>query len=342
MGMIIQGTWSEQDQIIRDGAYVRPASAFDDVISDGVVRAFTREPGRYHLVASLSCQWSHRTLILHRLKGLESQVPIQLAHGPRLEGYAVNGGDSWRVPGSDLDIQHLHQLYTHSDGEFTGRSTVPVLWDSQAQSIVSNSSAAIMRAFDAAKPSISEPDFSLRPESLREEIDALNAVIHDGLANGVYRAGFAESQDAYDLAVGEVFDSLDDLEKRLASSRYLFGNIITEADWRLFPTLVRFDNVYYVLHKCARRRLVDYPVLWAYTRDLFAWRGVKDTVDFGIMRHASYTNDTSGNANRIVAIAPDINWSEPHGRDDLGRAQVALRSGAVVEIDPKTLNHLAG
>jgi len=342
MGMIIQGTWSEQDQIIRDGTYVRPSSAFDEAIPDAVVNALAQEPGRYHLIASLSCQWSHRALILRQLKRLESQVPLQLAHGPRLEGYAVNGGEKWRVPGSDLDIQHLHQLYTFSDDGFTGRSTVPVLWDSQTQSIASNSSAAIMRALDAALSPALDFDFSLRPNELHEEIDALNAVIYDGLANGVYRAGFAESQDAYDVAVGEVFDTLDHLEKRLASSRYLFGNIITEADWRLFPTLVRFDHVYYVLHKCARHRLVDYPRLWAYTRDLFAWRGVKDTVDFDIIRHASYTNDTSSNANRIVAIAPDINWSEPHGRDALGPAQVALRSGEVVEVDPGTLARVAG
>jgi len=342
MGMIIQGTWSEQDQIIRDGTYVRPASAFDDAIHADVIAGLAQEAGRYHLIASLSCQWSHRALILRKLKNLESQVPIQLAHGPRREGYAVNGGDTWRVPGGNLDIQHLHQLYTLSDDEFTGRSTVPVLWDSQTQSIVSNSSAAIMCALDAVVSPGPEPDFSLRPDDLRDEIDTLNAVIYDGLANGVYRAGFAESQEAYDVAVNEVFATLDQLEERLAASRYLFGNIITEADWRLFPTLVRFDHVYYVLHKCARRRLVDYPRLWDYTRDLFGWRGLKETVDFDIIRRASYTNDTSGNANRIVAIAPDINWSEPHGRETLGPAQVALRSGEIVGIDPATLKQVAG
>ena len=337
MGMIIQGVWTEENRGLENGAFVRADSVYDQEISAGIVDTLAAEPGRFHLIASLSCQWSHRALIVRQLKNLGEVIPVQLAHGPRLEGYAVNGGEAWTVPGAGKSIVHLHQLYTLSDAGYTGRSTVPVLWDSRVQAVVSNDSAAIMRAFDAVPGATATSDFTLRPNHLAGRIDELNAVIYDGLANGVYRAGFATSQAAYDVAVGRVFETLDRLEDRLATSRYLFGGTISEVDWRLFPTLVRFDAVYAILHKCALRRLVDYPNLSAYARDLYAWRGVAGTVDFEVMRQASYANDTTANANRIVAIAPDVDWSAAHGREGLGPAQVVLRSGEAVDIDPATL-----
>lgn len=342
MGMVVEGRWTEQDRIIEAGAFVRPTSVYDNDLTSADIAALGSEPGRFHLIASHSCQWSHRALITRQLKGLTDAVPVHIAHGPRVQGYAANGGAGWVVPGTDRKIVHLHQIYTLGDAAYTGRSTVPILWDSATRRIASNDSAAIMRGLDAVRPDGGTADFTLLPDPLRPEIDAVNADIYEGLCNGVYRAGFAERQDAYDEAVGRVFATLDILEARLADRRYLLGSTITEADWRLFPTLVRFDAIYHVLHKCCRRRLVDYPHLWAYARDLHAWRGVALTVDFDAMRQASYTSDTSANANGIVAIAPDANWRAPHGRQALGPARVALRSGAAVEVEPTTLTAARG
>ncbi len=337
MGMLIEGRWSEEDRIHSAGAFVRPASVFDQEPRPEMIEGLGGEPGRYVLIASLSCPWSQRALILRQLKGLASTVPIHIAHGPRAEGYSANGGAPWIVPGSAVAILHLHQLYTLSHPAYSGRSTVPILWDSLDRRIVSNESAVIMRAFDAVQVDPLAPDLTFLPDRLRHEIEELNAQIHAGLNNGVYRAGFAETQAAYESAVQEVFATLDSLERRLSRQRYLLDTTITDADWRLFPTLVRFDAVYYLLHKCCRRRLVDYPALWAYARDLYAWRGVADTVDFQVMREASFANDTSSNANGIVAVAPDVDWHAPHGRQRLGPARAALRGGGSVEIEPATL-----
>lgn len=341
MGMVIDGLWTDDEQTIEDGAYRRQASVYRHQVSSAVVAALRGEPGRFHLIASLSCPWSQRTMILRQLKGLTDSVPLHIAHGPRVQGYAANGGAPWTVPGSDRTIVHLHELYTRGDPTYTGRSTVPILWDSAAGSIVSNDSAPILRAFDAAEAEQGALDFTLRPDRLAAEIDALNAWLYDGMNNGVYRAGFAERQDAYDTAVSEVFATLDDLEQRLSARRYLLGATITEADWRLFPTLVRFDSIYYVLHKCCRRRLVDYPHLWAYARDLYAWRGIAATVDFDAMRAASYANDTAGNPHGIVAVLPEVDWTRPHGREARGPARVVLRSGAAQAVEPTTLTAVA-
>lgn len=337
MGMVIGGRWTEEDRVVEAGAYVRQKSVYDNNLTPADIAALGAEPGRFYLIASHSCQWSHRTLIARQIKGLADAIPVHIAHGPRVEGYAANGGAEWIVPGTDERVIHLHQIYTLSDAAYTGRSTVPILWDSKGQRIVSNESAAIMRGLDAVRLEGRQFDFTLLPETLRVEIDAINAQVYDGLANGVYRAGFAERQDAYDEAVVQVFDTLDDLEARLSKQRYLLGSVITEADWRLFPTLVRFDAIYHVLHRCCKRRLIDYPHLWGYARDLYAWRGVAETVDFDVAREASYKNDTSTNPYGIVGIAPDADWQASHGREALGRAEVALRSGETVEIEPATL-----
>ena len=335
--MVIDGRWTGQDRVIEAGAYVRPKSVYDRELAAADLAALAATPGRFHLIASHSCQWSHRALIARQIKRLAKAIPVHIAYGPRVEGYAVNGGTEWIVPGTDEKIVHLHQLYTLSDPGYTGRSTVPILWDSEKRWIVSNDSAAIMRAFDAVRLDHHDPDFTLLPEQLRSAIDAINEDIYHRLANGVYRAGFAERQDAYEEAVVQVFDTLGDLDERLSRQRYLLGPTITEADWRLFPTLVRFDAIYYVLHKCCKRRLIDYPHLWDYARDLYAWWGIAETVNFEAMREASYKNDTSTNPRGIVGIAPDADWQAPHGREVLGPAQVALRSGEVMTIDPVTL-----
>ncbi|HVR81221.1 MAG TPA: glutathione S-transferase C-terminal domain-containing protein [Luteimonas sp.] len=335
MGMLIDGRWTNADSTIVEGRFLRPDSVHSTTLDD-VAGRLRAQPGRYHLIASLSCPWSHRTLTVRALKGLESCVPMQIAGGARAEGYAIDGGAPWTVPGSDLRIRHVHELYTLSDPGYSGRATVPVLWDSHAGRIVSNESAQIIRAFDAADMDM-EGAFTLTPSTLRDRIDTLNADVQAELSNAVYRAGFAQRQEAYDEAVESVFATLDRLEQRLGNGRYLFGQTITETDWRLFPTLVRFDAVYHGHFKCARRRLVDLPHLWAYARDLHAWRGVAATVDLAAIREGYYLHDRSINPFGIVAAAPDADWSAAHGRERFGPARVALVSGREVEVEPTTL-----
>lgn len=333
MGMIIDGTWRDEDDIIQDGAFVRTPSQFADDISGETIAAIGAEPGRFLLIGSMSCPWSQRTMLVRALKGLEDVLPLHIAGGPRVQGYALDGGQPWRVLGAGVKIVHLHQLYALADPHYTGRATVPVLWDSKTQSIISNESAKIMRALNAV-PTSRGLSFTLVPSDRSQDIDTLNRAIAQGLSEAVYRAGFAQAQGPYDAAVEEVFALLDGLEGQLSQRRYLLGQEISEADLRLFPTLVRFDAVYHILHKCSRRRLIDYPHLWAYARDLFSWRGIASTVDFDALREAAYQSDFASNPFGIVAAAPDVDWTEPHGREALGPAQVALRCGARVTVDP--------
>ncbi len=338
MGMLRNGRWTEEDEVVVAGAYERQPSVFNQAITPELIEAMSREPDRFHLIASQSCPWSHRTMLVRALKDLGAAIPMHIAHGPRVQGYSANGGTHWPVPGTDESILHLHQLYTLSDVAYSGRSTVPILWDSQRRRIVSNDSAAIMRAFDAVPSARGHHDFTLLPEQLLPEIDAINAEIYTGLSNGVYRAVFAEKQEAYDSAVRQVFDTMGKLDRLLSDRRYLLGSTITEADWRGFPTLMRFDAVYYIQHLCSHRRLVDYPNLWAYARDLYSWQGVAETLDLEAMRAASYATEAHG----IVPIAPHADWSAPHEREALGPAHLALRSGQAIEVEPTTLGHRQG
>lgn len=342
MGMLVAGRWTHDDDAVRAGAFVRRAGVHDDAIDLHIVAAMRADPGRIHLIASWSCPWSHRALIARQLKGLTEDVPVQIAGGRRVEGYPANGGQPWLVPGADRRIVHLHELYTLDDPDYTGRVTVPVLWDSRTCRILSNESTRILAAFDAAAPAGGGLDFTLRPPDLAQSIDGLNAEIYEGFCNAVYRAGFARRQNAYDAAVADVFTTLDMLDARLAHRRYLFGDTVTEADWRLFPTLARFDTVYHTHFRCCRRRLVDYPHLWAYTRDLYAWHGIANTLDIAAIRAGYFLNDGDTNPYGIVAVAPEIDWDLPHGRAALGTAQVALRDGGAVEVDPATLQAVSG
>ena len=339
MGMLIDGKWQNDDHEISKGVYQRANSVYDQDIPLEVCASIQNEPGRYHLIASMSCQWSQRTLITRLLKGLDANIALQIAYGPRLEGYAINGGHSWRVPGSKRNIEHLHQLYQISDPAYTGTATVPVLWDSVEQRIVSNESAKIQRAFDAVMIRTNAPDFSfnLAPVSLLAEIDQLNDEIYTNLSNGVYRAGFAQSQSAYDQAVEAVFAQLDRLETRLSAHRYLLGNMITEPDINLFTTLVRFDAVYFVLHRCCRRRLVDYPNLSAYSREIYHWPGIHKTVDFDVIRESSYQNDTVNNPYAIIAVAADSGWAKPHHRSQLGQTHLMSSNHQLIEVDSSNL-----
>lgn len=342
MGMLVEGTWTDDDRQIREGAFVRHASECGADLEAEALGASLSEPGRYHLIASRSCPWSHRSLIMHRLKDLEERIQVQIAGGPRLEGYAVDQGRSWPVPGTDAHIRHVHQLYSLSDPAYTGRATVPVLWDAAEGRIVSNDSATIMRALDAARSENLSAEFTYLPKHLIGEIDALDDEIDRDLSNAVYRAGLAERQEAYDDAVTAVFAMLDRLERRLASRRYLFGAVITETDWRLFTTLVRFDAVYATHFRCTRRRLVDYPHLWGYARDLHGWKGVADTVDFPAILEGYFRCDGRHNPFGIVAELPDVDWRARHERAALGPAMLTRRTGEVVTIEPTTLQPIEG
>jgi len=330
MGKLLNGVWSEQDASIQDGRFVRAPSSYDGPISGKTIAAIAGQPGRFTLIVSMSCPWSHRTLLVRAVKGLSDLLPIHVAGGPRIEGYPVDAGTEWTPPGTDRPIVHLHELYTASDPDFTGRVTVPVLWDSIAKMIVSNDSAQIMQALDAVAGA-GVPNFTLRPADLAPEIDELNGFIYEGLSNAVYRAGFAEKQAAYDEAVALVFESLKRLEDRLARRRYLLGPGLTEADLRLFPTLVRFDAVDAILARCSLRRLIDHPNLWAYARDVYAWPKIASTVDMDALRKGAYEADRTNNPFGIVAIAPDVDWHLPHGRETLGPAQV-FGYGGLVEL----------
>ena len=319
MGMLIEGRWaSEADRFIEDGAFVRETGTFDLELDAEDIRALAAEPGRFRLIASRSCPWSHRTLLVRAVKGLERLLPVAIAGEPRIEGYALRDETSAEWSGI-LRLRHVHQLYTLGDPGYSGRATVPLLWDTARRRVVSNGSARIMRALDAAAGA---ERYTLLPGHLAPEIDGLNRRVDKGLANAVYRAGLAQRQDAYDEAVADVFATLDEFEDRLAGRRYLFGSIVTEADWRLFPTLVRFDPVYATHFRCTRRRLRDYPNLWAYARDLRRWPGVSGTIDLTAILHGYYRNDGVHNPHGIVAEGPAADWSAGHDRARLGRAQV--------------------
>ncbi|MEQ8709479.1 MAG: glutathione S-transferase C-terminal domain-containing protein [Rhodospirillales bacterium] len=335
MGMLIDGSWVNDDKIIKDGKFHREQSKFAQpfLLNEEVASAAGQ---RCWLIASNSCPWSHGVTITRAFHSLQDQIGLHIAHGPRIQGYAINGGATWAVPGTTAQIAHLHQLYTLSDPRFSGRPTVPVFWDAQQATILSNESRRIMRALNSFGRDFGRHHFDLAPDSLAAEIDTVSNWLYDGLNNAVYRAGFAESQDAYDSAVTDVFTTLDILEERLSSRRYLLGTAITEADWRLFPTLVRFDAVYATLHRCQRRRLTDYPALWAYARDLYGWPGISETVDFAEIVRGSFLNDTANNPHRIVPVRPAADWTTPHGRDALGDRCIHVRTGEMIVANPAT------
>jgi len=263
---------------------------------------------------SLACPWAHRTLIMRKLKGLEDAIGVSVVHWH----IADQGWEFKEGPGATGDrlygLDYLHQLYTRARRDYTGRVSVPVLWDRERQTIVNNESAEIIRMLNGAFDRVGArgPDFY--PERLRPAIDGINERVFETVNNGVYKAGFARTQEAYEEAAHELFATLDALDELLGSQRYLAGNRITEADWRLFTTLVRFDPVYVGHFKCNLRRLVDYRNLWPYTRELYQHPGIAGTVDFHHIRQHYYGSMETVNPSGIVAIGPVIDWNEPHGR----------------------------
>ena len=325
MGRMVEGEWLTDDQE-RDeaGRFRRPDTTFRNwVTADGRPGptgegGFQAEPGRYHLHVSLACPWAHRTLILRRLKGLEDMISVSVVH-PFMgeDGWTFDPGDGV-VPDTVTGARLLREVYLAADPRYTGRVTVPVLWDRQRGTIVNNESAEIIRMFNSAFDGVGARPGDYYPEHLREEIDRVNARVYDTVNNGVYKAGFATSQAAYEEAVRDLFETLYWLEERLGRQRYLVGDRLTEADVRLFMTLVRFDPVYAFHFKCNIRRLIDLPNLWAYTRDIYQTDGIAGTVDLGHIKQHYYTSHPSVNPTRIVPLGPELDYTEPHRRAELG------------------------
>ena len=294
--MLIDGAWSDDaDQTMEGGRYRRQASMLPQRLAS---RTTAQGASDLVFVASQSCPWSHAAAIVHALNSLGDQIPLQRAVGPRTEGYRLAQGGPLSGEG-----EYLHKLYSVTDPTYTGRATIPLLWDSTARQIVSNDSTEILRFFGAIGP---QP--TLRPSEFVPEIGALLTQIFDGLANAVYRAGKAQRQDEYDDAVESVYTTLHELEDRLASRQYLITTHLTEPDIRLFATLVRFDSVYATHFRCTRHRLTDFPNLWRFTRDIYRMPVVQKTVDFEEIRKGYYLNDGDHNPNGIVADQPILDW----------------------------------
>ncbi len=325
MGVLVDGKWQDKwyDTESNGGEFKREESSFRNwVTADGSAGptgegGFKAESGRYHLYVSFACPWAHRTLIFRKLKQLEDHIDISVVHPDMLEkGWTFSTDFPGATGDKQFGLDYLHEVYIKAVPDVNGRATVPVLWDKKTGQIVSNESSEIIRMFNSAFNEVTGNTDDYWPEDLREAIEPVNDRIYDTVNNGVYKAGFATTQEAYEKPVHELFDSLDWLEERLSEHRYLMGDKITEADWRLFPTLIRFDPVYHLHFKCNRRRVIDYPNLWAYTRELYQWPGVSDTVVFDhFVRHYHYSHDTI-NPNRIIPINPILDYNEPHGRGD--------------------------
>jgi putative glutathione S-transferase len=324
MGLLVDGVWHDRgyDTRATGGAFVRSESQFRHwVTADGApgpsgAGGFKAESGRYHLYVSYACPWAHRTLIYRALKRLEPHVSVSVVHWHMgAEGWTFAPGEGV-VPDPVRGARCLHEIYTAADPAYSGRVTVPVLWDRARGAMVNNESSEIIRMFAAAfdaLPGVAR-DIEFRPPALAAEIDALNDRVYRTVNNGVYRAGFAGAQAAYDEAVAALFDTLDALEARLGRTRFLFGARPTEADWRLFPTLVRFDPVYVLHFKCNKKRLVDYPHLWAYTRDLYQWPGVAPTVRLDHIKAHYFGSHRHLNPTGIVPLGPALDFAAPHGR----------------------------
>jgi putative glutathione S-transferase len=325
MGQLIDGVWSDgwigtgrtSGRFVRTDSVCRNWVTVDGRPGPGGGGGYKAEPGRYHLYVADACPWAHRTILMRKLKGLDDAIGVSVVG-------EFMGEDGWTFDagaGSTGDAvfgaRNLYEIYLKSNPGHTGRATVPILWDQQTGTIVSNESSEIIRMFNGAFGQVGATGPDYYPEALRAEIDALNERVYHTVNNGVYRCGFATTQEAYDEAVRELFDTLDMLEDRLSTRRYLIGDVLTEADWRLFPTLVRFDPVYGGHFKCNLRRLVDYPNLWGHTRELYQMPGIAGTIRMAYIRGHYYRSHQSINPSRIVPIGPEVDFTEPHGRESL-------------------------
>jgi glutathionyl-hydroquinone reductase len=320
MNMLVDGEWKRDayETTNDEGAFQRQKTTFREWVEAGEGCEFPAESGRYHLYVSYACPWAHRTLVTRALKGLEDEISVSV-----VDPYRRN--DGWEFspdkPGCTADAvtgaNYLREVYVEADPEFTGRVTVPVLWDKERETVVNNESEEVMRMFDTAFDGIAEWDVTFYPEEYRDEVDDTIDAIYEPINNGVYRAGFAETQAAYEEAVTDLFDALDRWEGVLADQRYLCGPALTEADFCMFTTLVRFDAVYATHFKCNVRRVVDYPNLWNYLKELYQLPGVAETVRMDHIKEHYYRSHGDINPKRIVPKGPELDFEEEHDRERL-------------------------
>ena len=325
MGLLVDGKWQDKwyDTEENGGRFEREDAGFRNWVTvDGSagptgVGGFKAESDRYHLYVSLACPWAHRTLVYRKLKGLENIIPISVVHPFMGEhGWTFTEGEGV-IADPLIHADYAYELYIKAKPNYTGRVTVPILWDKKTNTIVSNESSEIIRMFNSAFDEVGALAGDFSPASLLPEIDDINAFVYTTINNGVYKAGFSTTQEAYEEAVIELFAALDTLEARLADKRYLTGSTITEADWRLFTTLVRFDAVYVGHFKCNLRRIIDYPNLWGYLRDLYQVPGIAETVNMEHIKQHYYTSHANINPTRIIPIGPAIDFTTAHHRDQL-------------------------
>lgn len=316
LGVLKEGKWiSEREQEDDKGNFVRPSTTFRHQITADGSSGYKAEAGRYHLYVCLACPWAHRTLIMRSLKGLNEAISLSITDPVIAENSWEFSTAPGAIPDTVNHTQSLWQVYTKAEPHYTGRVTVPVLWDKQTGTIVNNESREIIRMFDTQFEAIATQKIDLYPEDLREQIDEAIDAIYQPINNGVYRAGFATKQDAYDQAVTELFEALDRWEKVLANQRYLCGNVLTEADICLFTTLLRFDSVYYVHFKCNLRHIWDYPNLWGFLLDLYQHPGVKETCNLDHIKQHYYKSHPNVNPSGLVPKGPIFDLNQPHDRD---------------------------
>ena len=325
MGLLVDGQWQDKwyDTKASEGRFEREDAGFRNwVTADGSagpsgIGGFKAEPNRYHLYVSLACPWAHRTTIYRKLKGLEDMISLSIVHpfmGDKGWTFAEGAGV---IADPIVKADYLYEVYIAAKPDYTGRVTVPILWDKETNTIVSNESSEIIRMFNSAFDEVGATAINFLPTELLAEIDTVNEFVYSAVNNGVYKAGFATTEAAYKEAVITLFDALDTLEARLVDQRYLLGNTITEADWRLFTTLVRFDAVYVGHFKCNIRRIVDYPNLWGYLRDLYQVPGIAETVSIEHIKAHYYTSHANINPTRIIPVGPVLDFNEPHDRAHL-------------------------
>ena len=314
MGLLVDGAWQEDVSRTTNGRFIRPTTAYHNAVTADSTSYFPAEAGRYHLYISLACPWAHRTLIFRTLKKLDGVISLSVT-APL---YGKTGWEFDPAQGGTRDAANdrktLAEIYLITDPHYTGRVSVPVLWDKKRRTIVNNESSEIIRMLNSAFEAFTDVHTDYYPEALRDEIDRINDLVYPTVNNGVYRAGFATSQEAYEEAARGIFSTLDQLEELLSRQRYLAGKAITEADWRLFTTLVRFDAVYYSHFKCNLRRIVDYPNLWNYLRDLYQMPGIAATVSLDHIKRHYYGSQLKVNPTGIVPIGPLIDFTAPHDR----------------------------
>ena len=316
MGHLFEGVWRTEDHFPTDadGRFVRKSSSFRNWVRADGSTPYAPEPGRYHLYVSYACPWAHRTLIARALLGLEEAISVSVCHPLMLEHGWVFAEGKADVPDTVNGIDYLHQLYTRADASYTGRATVPVLWDRKTETLVNNESRDILRMLSTEFRALRTREHELAPDDLVGEIDETAASFYDTVNNGVYRSGFARSQAAYEEAVLQLFDALDHWEAHLGRHRYLVGDRFTEADICLFPTLLRFDPVYVTHFKCNIRRVVDYPNLWGYTREIYQMPGVAETCNLGHIKQHYFGSHPSVNPSGLVPLGPVLDYDAPHGR----------------------------